>query len=95
MLGEGFGQQPSLAHLEPVNIPTKSGDLLIWNRLLPHGNSVNTSSSPRLAQFIAMNPAQEMGEEVLAGRVSEWRTELHTNRPAQVRSPAPPPVLTH
>ena len=76
-----------------MNIPTKSGDLLIWNRLLPHGNSVNTSSSPRLAQFIAMNPAQEMDEESLAGRVSEWRKEINNNRTEEVRSPALRPVL--
>ena len=33
MLGKPYSDQPSLAHLEPVNVATKPGDLLIWNRL--------------------------------------------------------------
>ena len=81
-LDKGFGQQSSLAHLKPVHVATKKGDLLIWNRLLPHGNGVNTSDHPRMAQFIAMNPAPADGlpEEVVAGRVDEWQKNVKNNR---------------
>jgi hypothetical protein len=81
-LDKGFGDQGSLAHLKPINVATKKGDLLIWNRLLPHGNGVNTSDKPRIAQFIAMNPAPEGGmpEDVVAGRVAEWQKAVNNNR---------------
>ncbi len=81
-LDKGFGEQPSLAHLKPINIATKKGDLLIWNRLLPHGNGVNTSDHPRMAQFIAMNPTPDGGlpADVVAGRVDEWQKHVKNNR---------------
>ena len=57
---------PDLSVLPPgyamVSVPMKAGDLLIWNRLLLHGNGYNVSEVPRLAQYITMFPAPE-GEE--------------------------------
>jgi ectoine hydroxylase-related dioxygenase (phytanoyl-CoA dioxygenase family) len=47
---------------EMVPVPMKAGDLLIWNRLLLHGNGYNVSEVPRLAQYITMSPAPE-GDE--------------------------------
>ena len=84
-LDKGFGEQPSLRHLKPTNVATQKGDLLIWNRLLPHGNGVNTSDRPRMAQFIAMNPAPDGGlpDDVVAGRVDEWQKHVKNSRTNQ------------
>jgi hypothetical protein len=49
---------PDLTGLKIEPIPGKAGDLIIWNRLLAHGNGHNTSSRPRLAQYISMFPAK-------------------------------------
>src|ERR1051326_1258053 len=45
-------RQPDLTGRTVKSIPGKGGDLLIWNKLLPHGNGHNVSDRPRLAQFI-------------------------------------------
>jgi hypothetical protein len=45
---------PDLAGFEIEPIPARAGDLIIWNRLLAHGNGHNVSDKPRLAQYIAM-----------------------------------------
>ena len=37
----------------PLAVEADAGDLIIWNRLLPHGNGRNTSHTPRLAQVCA------------------------------------------
>ena len=50
-------RQPDLAGLEVKSIAGKAGDLLIWHRLLAHGNGHNRSDKPRMAQYIAMLPA--------------------------------------
>jgi hypothetical protein len=54
---------PDLSELPPgfemVPVPMKAGDLLIWNRLLLHGNGYNLSNTPRMAQYITMFPAPE------------------------------------
>src|SRR5438105_11827383 len=56
-----------------VPIPGKAGDLIIWNRLLPHGNGRNLSDRPRMAQYITMFPAAEDYEAYRARRVRMWR----------------------
>lgn len=57
---------PDLSVLPPgyamVPVPMAAGDLVIWNRLLLHGNGYNVSDHPRMAQYITMFPAPE-GEE--------------------------------
>lgn len=45
----------------PTTIPGKAGDLLIWDCFNPHGHCYNTASKPRLAQFLTMYPATELG----------------------------------
>jgi ectoine hydroxylase-related dioxygenase (phytanoyl-CoA dioxygenase family) len=37
-------------------IPMQAGDLVIWNRLLAHGNGRNEGTRPRLAQYITFFP---------------------------------------
>jgi hypothetical protein len=65
--------RPALEGLEVKTIPGKAGDLLIWHSLLPHGNSRNRSTIPRLAQYITMYPAQEDNEEQRQTRIDAWR----------------------
>ncbi|MEE2657990.1 MAG: phytanoyl-CoA dioxygenase family protein [Candidatus Latescibacterota bacterium] len=69
--------RPDLEGLEVKKIAGKAGDLLIWQRLLPHGNSRNTSDRPRLAQYITMLPAPQEPGEVGEERVKMWRDRLH------------------
>jgi ectoine hydroxylase-related dioxygenase (phytanoyl-CoA dioxygenase family) len=54
-------------------IEGKAGDLVIWQRALPHGNGWNTSTRPRLAQYILMSPAKDIRSEEAAARVKAWR----------------------
>jgi hypothetical protein len=55
-------------------VPLKAGDLLIWNTLLAHGIRPNTSADRvRMAQYIAMYPADEGNVEAREVRVRSWR----------------------
>ena len=65
--------QPDLVDLQVKSIAGKAGDLLIWHRLLAHGNGHNTSDKPRLAQYITMSPAPKDSEEARQGRVKAWQ----------------------
>ena len=60
---------------EMVPVPMAAGDLLIWNRLLLHGNGHNVSDRPRMAQYITMFPAPEGDEweRRRHERVALWR----------------------
>ena len=64
---------PDLADLDVKVIPGKAGDLLIWHRLLAHGNGHNTSDKPRLAQYITMSPAPADDESARQARVTSWQ----------------------
>ena len=64
--------RPNLDGFEVVNVETRAGDLLIWNSQLPHGTSPNTSSEPRLAQYLSMSPAQQANEQARQWRVDSW-----------------------
>jgi hypothetical protein len=64
---------PDLASLEVKPIPGEAGDLLIWHRLLAHGNGHNRSKVPRLAQYISMGPAKFEDAEMRETRVSSWQ----------------------
>ena len=66
-------RHPDLEGLEVKSIPGKAGDLLIWHRLLAHGNGHNTSDRPRLAQYITMSPASTEDDEVRQARVQSWQ----------------------
>lgn len=65
--------QPDIADLQVKSIAGKAGDLLIWHRLLAHGNGHNTSDKPRLAQYITMSPAPKDSEEARQGRIKAWQ----------------------
>ena len=66
-------RSPDLAGLEVKSIPGRAGDLLIWHRLLAHGNGHNRSDRPRLAQYITMHPTREEDEGERRDRIQFWR----------------------
>lgn len=79
--------RPDLTGFEVVEVPTRKGDLLIWNSLLPHGTSANKSMTPRLVQYLSMAPAQEQDEAVRSWRVDAW---LHRRAPEGDAFPGDP-----
>ena len=64
-----------IAALPDTPIPGRAGDYIIWHRGLPHGNGLNRSSRPRLAQYISMRPAGT-DEAARADRVRRWQERL-------------------
>lgn len=66
-------RQPDLTGLTVKSIAGKAGDLVIWHRLLAHGNGHNRSDRPRLAQYITMSPVNDPDEETRQARIQAWR----------------------
>jgi hypothetical protein len=64
------------AGMAVVPIPTRAGDLVIWNTLLAHGNGHNTSNKPRLAQYVTMLPVDRFTAEDIAGRVDRFNRRV-------------------
>ena len=69
-------RSPDLSCLPPgfavTPIPMAAGDLVVWDRLLAHGNGRNTGARPRLAQYLTMFPAS--GDEAIRReRIACWR----------------------
>lgn len=65
---------PDLRGFEIVRPRLRAGDLLIFNGLLPHGITPNRSADRvRLAQYIAMSPADEADESLRHARIRSWR----------------------
>ena len=62
---------------DACSVAGKAGDLVIWHSGLPHGSCPNTSSAPRMAQYITMSPAPEApGDEWRKGREEWWQQRL-------------------
>ena len=55
---------------EVINVPSKAGDLVIWDTRMAHGTSHNRSSVPRFAQYLSMCPAEPEHAELLEIRPS-------------------------
>ena len=67
------GFHPELGDYELVQPQLKAGDLFIWNSLLAHGIRVNNSNDVRMAQYIAMFPAQEDNASMRDERLALFR----------------------
>lgn len=66
--------QPDVTGFEIVKVKMNAGDLLIFNSSQPHGIRANRSHDKvRLAQYIAMMPAQEDDEALRQWRIRSWR----------------------
>jgi ectoine hydroxylase-related dioxygenase (phytanoyl-CoA dioxygenase family) len=64
---------PDSRGLRVVSVPMRAGDLLIFNSLLAHGIKPNRSvNRARMAQYIAMLPADEGNRDLRARRVASW-----------------------
>jgi ectoine hydroxylase-related dioxygenase (phytanoyl-CoA dioxygenase family) len=74
--GDRNPRAPDLSRLpngfKVTPIPMKAGDIVIWNRLLAHGNGRNEGTRPRLAQYITMYPASD-DAAARESRVECWR----------------------
>ena len=83
---------------EIVHVAAQTGDLIVWDSRLPHGNSKNGSSKPRIAFYVMMGPFSADGalrqaqiDSWLMGRCVPW----WRNRPDYDRiEPWPPATLT-
>jgi hypothetical protein len=64
---------PDVGDHEVRAIPGEAGDLVIWDRLLPHGNGHNDSDEPRFAQYISMSPADPERQESRKTAIESWR----------------------
>ena len=53
-----------------------SGDLIIWRTALPHTAGINWGTRPRVAQYIAMEPARDGDKEARQIHIDFWRDRL-------------------
>jgi hypothetical protein len=70
---------PDITGYKVEAIPGKAGDLVIWDRLLPHGNGHNYADRPRYAQYITMFPAKMGKTDARDKETESWR---HRQAPA-------------
>ncbi|MCE7041679.1 phytanoyl-CoA dioxygenase family protein [Dyadobacter sp. CY312] len=69
--------KPDTTGFEPVKVKMNAGDLLIFNSSQPHGIRANRSKDKvRIAQYIAMMPAQEEDEALRQWRITSWRDRV-------------------
>jgi hypothetical protein len=67
--------KPDTTGFDIEKVKLEAGDLLIFNSLQPHGIRPNTSDNKvRIAQYIAMMPAQEDNEELRQWRMNSWQS---------------------
>ncbi len=71
--------KPDITDLEDklVKVGLEAGDLLIFNSSTPHGIRPNHSKNKvRIAQYLAMMPAQEDNATLTDWRVNSWRNRI-------------------
>jgi hypothetical protein len=80
-----------------VHVAARAGDLIVWDSRVPHGNSRNRASKPRIAFYLLMHPAKpgSLNEAAIdswrSGRcVPWWRDRRGYDRV----EPWPPAALT-
>jgi len=67
--------KPDTTGFDLVKVKMEAGDLLIFNSLLPHGIRPNKSEGKvRIAQYVAMMPAQEENEALRQWRINSWQS---------------------
>lgn len=71
--------QPDITGLEDklVKVKMEAGDLLIFNSLLPNGIRPNRSEDKvRIAQYLAIVPAQEHDQAIVEWRINSWKNRI-------------------
>jgi hypothetical protein len=79
-------------------VSAQTGDLIIWDYRLPHGNSWNNSAPPRIAFYVSMYPTSD--DRLRRAAIESWKTghcvPWWRNRPGYDRvEPSPPAALTN
>lgn len=67
---------PDVTEDDIVEIPASKGDVIVWDSLLPHANSRNTSAEPRIAFYVQMFPVDMYDPYDVARRerVELWKS---------------------
>ncbi|MEC7193116.1 MAG: phytanoyl-CoA dioxygenase family protein, partial [SAR324 cluster bacterium] len=65
---------------EVINVPSKAGDLVIWDTRMAHGTSPNHSSIPRFAQYLSMCPAEPEHDELLEIRLASFANQTRPEK---------------
>uniref|UniRef100_UPI0040488A42 phytanoyl-CoA dioxygenase family protein n=1 Tax=Roseivirga sp. TaxID=1964215 RepID=UPI0040488A42 len=68
--------RPDTTGFDPTKVKMEAGDLLIFNSLQPHGIRANRSDKVRVAQYIAMMPADEENEAIRNWRINSWQARI-------------------
>jgi hypothetical protein len=68
--------KPDITGFEVEQVETRAGDLVIWNSMLAHGIRPNRSDRPRIAQYIAMTPAEEENFSLRDWRIRSWKERI-------------------
>jgi hypothetical protein len=79
-------------------VSAQTGDLIMWDYRLPHGNSQNNSAPPRIPFYVSMYPTSD--NRLRRAAIESWKTghcvRWWRNRPGYDRvEPWPPAALTN
>ena len=92
--------EADLDDYEVEAIPGEQGDLVIWDRLCPHGNGRNQADDPRFAQYVLMSPEGFRNVERREERIDCWRNSSNPagsafpGDPRELEAETPPAHLT-
>lgn len=92
--------EAELADYDVEAIPGEQGDIVIWDRLCPHGNGRNHADRPRFAQYVLMTPESFADSEKRAARTESWRESTappgaaFPGDPRELEAETPPAELT-
>lgn len=67
-------RHPKVDEGDIIPVSGGAGSLVVFHRLMPHTNGLNTSPRPRFAQYVTMSPAD--GEAERETRVEQWRDNM-------------------
>lgn len=74
--------ETALPGFEVRRVGGKAGTLIVWNSFLPHGNSRNTSDSPRLCCYVTMFPPES--PSLFKGWRTNWSDEVERQRRVKI-----------
>ena len=65
---------------EVINVPSKAGDLVIWDTRMAHGTSPNRSTVPRFALYLSKCPAEPEHAESLEIRLASFANQTRSEK---------------
>lgn len=54
----------ALTELQPIPVPGKAGDLVVWQQALPHCATPNKGAMPRMVQYITYKPVKQVHADI-------------------------------